>query len=82
MNLEVSIDQNELADEHNRKLCEVVRVNQKVFSFSIFGLPSTYFIEAKLDTMDAKSIQSRQHKSPPSAMEKVNRQINLWVPDK
>jgi hypothetical protein len=73
--LKVNINREELTDEQYRQLCELLHVNQKVFSRSIFDLPGTHLIEAELDTGDAKPIYKKQYKLPPAAMEEVNRQI-------
>jgi hypothetical protein len=73
--LEVNIKRDDLTDEQYRQLCQLVHVNQKVFSRSIFDLPGTHLVEAELDTGDAKPIYTKQYKLPPAAMQEVNKQI-------
>jgi hypothetical protein len=73
--LKVNINREELTYEKYMQVCELLHVNQKVFSRSIFDLPGTHSIEAELDSGDAKPIYKKQYKIPPAAVEEVNRQI-------
>ena len=77
--LEIPIHKEHLSEEEYGELIEFLAKNQDLFAKSIVDLPGTDVMYYKIDTGDAKPVQSRTFRLSPNDKKEVERQIELML---